>query len=225
MTEMAHVLVAGASRGVGREVVKCLREQNQTVTALLRSETARTELEAMGVAIALADALDVAAVEAALLELPSIDALVSTIGGLPSDGERADYKGNKHLIDAAVKAGVKHFILVSSIGAGKSVEALPPHVLEALGAVLKEKELAEDYLMASGLPYTIIRPGGLLSEPSGGEAVLTEDYRVAGSIRRADVATLVCQCLTSERAKNRVFSAVDRSKLYGDPAFEVFSFT
>lgn len=225
MTEASYIFLAGASRGVGREITKCLTEQNQNVKALLRSEASRPELEAMGINVVMGDALDAATLEQAMLGNEPISAVISTIGGLPKDGERADYLGNKNLIDAAVKAGVQKFILVSSIGSGESVVAIPPQALEALKTVLIEKEQAEKYLMQSGLTYTVIRPGGLKSEPATGNGILTEDYKVAGSIHRADVAQLVCQCLFSDAANNKILSAIDRTQMYGNPEFEVLSLT
>lgn len=159
----------------------------------------------------------------ASLQGNEIDIVITTMGGLPSDrGERADCEGNKNLINAAVKAGVKKFILVSSIGSGNSVVAIAPQVLQTLGAILKEKEKAEQHLVASGLTYTIIRPGGLKSEVATGNAVLTEDPTVAGIIHRADVAKLVCDCVTSDRANNKVFSAIDRNMLFKLVKFETF---
>ena len=77
--------------------------------------------------------------------------------------------------------------------------------------------------MASGLTYTVIRPGGLKSEPATGNGVLIEDPRIAGSIHRADVAQLICRCLNSERANNKILSAVDRQMVYGQPELEEFS--
>jgi nucleoside-diphosphate-sugar epimerase len=222
MTEASYIFLAGASRGVGREIAKCLIEQNQKVKALLRSEASRPELEEMGIQVVMGDALDVAAVEQAMMG--PIDAVISTIGGLPKDGERADYLGNKNLIDAAVKAGVQKFILVSSIGSGNSAVALPPQALETLGPVLAEKDRAEQYLIASGLTYTVIRPGGLKSESATGNGVLTEDPKIAGTIHRADVAQLVCRCLFSDAANHKILSAVDRNMMYGQAAFEEFSF-
>ncbi len=221
MTE--SIFLAGASRGVGREIAKYLTAQGAKVKALLRSDAARADLEAMGVTVAIADALDAVAVEQVLLSEP-VDVVISTIGGKPTDGERSDFKGNRHLIDAAVKAGVKKFILVSSIGTGDSAPALPLQAMETLGPVLAEKEQAENHLIASGLTYIIIRPGGLKSEPPRGEPVLTENPLVAGIIHRADVAELVCRCLTSTAADNKVLSAVDRTQLFGNPTFEAFSF-
>jgi len=159
MTEKSHIFLAGASRGVGLEIAKLLVEQKIQVTALLRSPATSTELEAMGIKVVNGDALDAAAMEAAMAGGDPIHAAISTIGGLPKDGERSDYLGNKNLIDAAVKAGVQKFILVSSIGSGNSAAALQPQVLETLGPVLIEKEKAENHLIASGMIYTVIRPG------------------------------------------------------------------
>jgi uncharacterized protein YbjT (DUF2867 family) len=224
MTDESYIFLAGASRGVGREIAKCLTEQHQKVKALLRSEETRPELEAMGIKVVIADALDAASVEQAMLPDEPIYAVISTIGGLPKDGERADYLGNKNLIDAAVKAGVQKFILVSSIGSGESAVALPAQAMETLRPVLLEKEKAEKHLMESGLTYTVIRPGGLKSEPATGNGVLTEAYQVAGTIHRADVAQLVCKSLLSEAANNKLLSAVDRQMTYGQTSFEELSF-
>jgi len=223
MTEALYIFVAGASRGVGREIAHCLTAQQLKVKALLRTDAARAELEAMGIKVVIGDALSIGDVERAMME--PIQAVISTIGGLPKDGERADYLGNKNLIDAAVKAGVQKFILISSIGSGNSAVALPPQALETLGAVLAEKEKAEKHLIESGLTYTIIRPGGLKSEPATGNGVLTEDARIAGTIHRADVAQLVCHCLNSDRANNKVLSAVDRKMTYSQSEFEELSLT
>lgn len=221
MTEKLHIFLAGASRGVGLEIAKCLVAQKMQVTALLRSPNHRTELETMGIKVVSGDALDAAAVEAAMAGGEPIHAAISTVGGLPKDGERADYLGNKNLIDAAVKAGVQKFILVSSIGSGNTAAALPPQALETLRPVLIEKEKAENHLIASGMIYTVIRPGGLKSEPATGNGVLTEDFRVAGTIHRADVADLVCRCLVSDAANNKVLSAVDKQMVYGNLEYEV----
>lgn len=206
-----HVLVAGASRGVGRETVILLRRRGIAVTALLRSVAARDELERLGTAVVMADALDADAVATAVAAAAPFDALVSTVGGASADGTRADELGNRNLVDVAAllpPPGV-HFILVSSIGAGSSAGAIPPPIRERLAVALTEKERAEEHLVASGLTYTIVRPGGLRSEAPTGRGVVTRDPTISGSIHRSDVAQLVCDCLLNPRAANAVFSAVD----------------
>jgi uncharacterized protein YbjT (DUF2867 family) len=222
MTHPAHIFLAGASRGVGRELAQRLAQHPFQVTALLRSDATQTELEAMGITVVRGDALVAADLERSMAG-KAIDTVISTIGGLPKDGQRADYLGNKNLIDAAVKAGVRKFILVSSIGSGDSAVALPPQAMQTLAAVLAEKAQAEQHLVASGLIYTVIRPGGLKSEPATGTGVLTLDPTIAGSIHRADVAQLVYKCLLTDQADHKILSAVDRTLMYGQPSFEEFS--
>jgi uncharacterized protein YbjT (DUF2867 family) len=220
MADQTYIFLAGASRGVGREIAQILVQKQQKIKALLRPQTDATELEAMGINVVTGDALDIEAVERAMMGEGKIAAVISTVGGLPKDGERADYLGNKNLIDGAVKAGVRKFILVSSIGSGQSAIALPPQAMATLAPVLAEKEKAEEHLIASGLTYVIVRPGGLKSEPATGDGVLTESYQVAGTIHRADVAQLVVGCLFSEVADNKILSAVDKNMLYGNLDFE-----
>lgn len=214
MTKKTNIFLAGASRGVGLEIASYLIEKNCQVKALLRSPESRPQLEAMGIEAIVGDALDGTVLETILQRSEPLDAVITSIGGLPKDGQRADYLGNKNLIDAAVKAKVKKFILISSIGSGQSIVALPPQALEALKPVLIEKEKAEQHLIDSGLRYIIIRPGGLKSEPATGNGILTENYRVAGTIHRADVARLACQCVWSEKADCKILSAIDRNMMY-----------
>lgn len=219
---MTHVFLAGASRGVGREIARQLVIGGHRVTALLRSDHAAADLAAIGVTVVKGDALE-AETMLQLMAKSSPEAVISTIGGLPEDGgDRADFLGNKHLIDAAVAAQAKRFILISSIGSGDSAQALAPNVLEVLGAVLKEKAQAEDYLANSGLAYTVIRPGGLLSDAATGQEVLTEDVTVAGSIPRVAVATLSVRALQSDKAINKTFSAIDRAMQRSEADFEAF---
>jgi uncharacterized protein YbjT (DUF2867 family) len=215
------IFLAGGSRGVGNQVARILNTQNTPVLALVRSTANLDNLQSLSnVEPVVGDALNLADVTKAMKG--QVAAIISTIGGLPQDGQRSDYWGNKQLIDAAVAAGVPRFVLVSSLGAGETKKAIPAAAYESLAEVLAEKEKAEQYLMGSGLRYTIIRPGGLKSEPATGNGVLTLDTHVAGSICRADVADLVCRCLVAEQAEGKVLSAFDRTMVYGNPSYNEF---
>jgi nucleoside-diphosphate-sugar epimerase len=232
MSKPKHVFLAGASRGVGREIALLLRQKDIAVTALLRSSALQSELENLGITVKIGDALNLNDVEQAMLTSPPIDTVISTIGGVSQNGIRADYLGNKHLMEAyfaiatsQAESGIESlnkFILISSIGSGNSAVALPPQVLQTLAAALAEKEQAENHLIASGLTYTVIRPGGLKSEPATGRGVLTEDCKISGIIHRADVAQLVYKCSIGDRADNKILSAVDRDLRYSQSAFEEF---
>ncbi|KAL9189043.1 hypothetical protein ACHAXT_011533 [Thalassiosira profunda] len=118
--------------------------------------------------------------------------------------EMVDYVGQKKQIDFAKKLGVKHVVLVSSMGVldennflnqiGKDKNG------EGHGDILIWKRKAEKYLCLSGLQYTIIHPGGLVdSEPSQMNLVLGVDdklmKREKKSISRGDVANLCVSAL------------------------------
>ncbi|XP_059435063.1 protein TIC 62, chloroplastic isoform X2 [Corylus avellana] len=72
---------------------------------------------------------------------------------------RIDYLASKNLIDAATAAKVKHFILLTSLGT--NMVGFPAAILNLFWGVLIWKRKAEEALLASGLPYTIVRPGGM----------------------------------------------------------------
>jgi len=213
--DVKNIFVAGASRRVGFEVVKGLVQQGYQVVALIRTDDTRSQLVALGAQVIMGDALNPEAMQAAVQgfgEAPF--ALVTTVGGkgFTRDEPRADYLGNRHLVDAVKPLPCQRLVLVSSIGVRESAVALPEPVLETLRTALLAKAKAEEHLMASGIPFTIVRPGGLLSEPATGQGILVKDVRIAGSITRSDVADLVIRCLRSPKAENQVLSAVDRDR-------------
>jgi uncharacterized protein YbjT (DUF2867 family) len=69
-----------------------------------------------------------------------------------------DWQGQKLQFDAAKKAGIQHVVVVSSMGGTQ-----PNNSLNKIGDgnILVWKRKAEMYLVSSGLPYTIIHPGGV----------------------------------------------------------------
>ena len=220
-----NVFVAGASRGVGFEVVKGLRQQGCRVVALLRTDDARPQLEALGAEVHVGDALDPEVMQTAVRCFDAEPfAVVTTLGGkgFNRDEPRCDYLGNRHLVDAVKGLPCERFVLVSSIGVRGSAVALPEQVLETLRPALLAKAKAEEHLIASGLPFTIVRPGGLLSETATGQGILVMDERVAGSITRMDVADLVVRCLRSSQAVNQVLAAVDRDRLRSETPITPF---
>lgn len=70
-----------------------------------------------------------------------------------------DWEGQKRQFDAAQVAGVKQVVVISSMGGTQ-----PDNTLNKIGDgnILVWKRKAEQYLVASGLTYTIIHPGGAL---------------------------------------------------------------
>ena len=215
---MSTVFLAGASRGVGLEIATRLTQKHIPTIAFLRQP--QPDIEALGLQVRSGDAMNPDQIAAAMAG-ETIETVISTIGGISTDGVRSDFVGNRNLIDAAVNVGAKHFILVTSLGTGDSAIALPDSALQALGAVLQEKDLAEHHLRNSGLTYTIVRPGGLKSEPATGNGVFTANPSIGGIIHRADVAELISQCVNNPKSYNQTLGAVDRTMVYGDREFAI----
>ncbi len=212
LTAYNKVFVAGGSRGVGRCLVDQLIASGRQVVALVRKEEDAGLLNALeGCTAIVGDAFDQKTVENAM---DGCDAAITTLGGSTADqGQRIDYDGNNNVIESAGILGVTRVILVTSIGCGSSKEAAPPNVFEALKPVLLAKEKAENILIKyyTNMNWTIVRPGGLKSEPATGKAILTEDNTAIGSIHREDVAALVIQALDAANTEKKILSAVDPS--------------
>lgn len=139
-------------------------------------------------------------------------------GGMP---EQVDYMGQKHQIDSALRAGVEHIVLVGSMGGTNE-----NHPLNSLGNgnILIWKRKAEQYLIDSGIAYTIIRAGGLQDQPGGQRQLLVgkDDQFLTNnptgaptSIPRADVAETVVRALLEPNARNKAFDLI--SKPADDP--------
>lgn len=139
-------------------------------------------------------------------------------GQLP---EQIDWLGQKVQIDAAKAAGVKQVVIISSMGGTD-----PNHFLNKMGNnanILQWKRKAEQYLIASGLTYTIIHPGGLLDEAGGvKQLVVGLDDKLLDhnprNIPRADVAALAVGCIGLQEAENRSFDVVAAPVAAGESA-------
>lgn len=206
------VLVFGGTRGTGLEIVRQLRDRGESVTVAVRGTSNTAELQKLGVDTVVADALDAEQVNAALAS-DTYAAVISTLGTTRGEQhKRPDYIGNRNVIDAAKAAGVKRFVFITVIGAGDSADAAPGFSKRFLAEVMSLKTQAEDHLRASGLDYTIIRPGGLGDVPATGTAILAEDPQAFSFIGRIDLAALAVQALGDPATIGKTYSAYDPSR-------------
>jgi putative NADH-flavin reductase len=202
---MANVLVIGASRGIGLETVKALLAAGHQVRALAPSagkipiDDARLEKRD-------GNALHPATVEDAL---DGIDAVIQAIGvafgpETVLKGTTLFSKSTRVLVDAMRAKGVGRLLAVTGLGAGDSrghgglvYDALLfPLILKR---VYDDKDIEEQMIKASGLDWTIARPGILTSGPATGSYQVLTDPATwrGGSIARADVAGFLAHEVTA----------------------------
>ena len=198
------VLVAGATGRTGQHVVQQLVDQGYAVRALTRDADKARAMFGESVDVAVGDVSDPASLVTAFA---GVTRVVSAIGSSSKEGpgspENIDYRGNNNLVDAAVAANVQQFVLVSSMGVTHDDHPLN----KMLNNVLIWKFRNEEYLRASGLTYTIVRPGGLHDKPGGEQYIVLEqgDTVKVVAISRADVAAVCVAALQYAEARNKTF--------------------
>lgn len=201
------ILIFGGTGGTGFEIAKVLAGRNEAVTVVARATADLSRVADLGIATITGDVLDAKSVDAAFAS-GKFRAVVNAVGGRRGE-PRPDIDGGRNVVDAAKRAGVSRVVLITAIGCGDSRAAVAPKVIEVLGAILADKTQAEDYLMASGLDATILRPGGMTSDPASGTAIKTEDHTVMGVIHRADLARLAVGCLDDDATIGHIYHTVD----------------
>jgi uncharacterized protein YbjT (DUF2867 family) len=198
-------LVAGATGGVGQQIVSKLLKHNEHVRALVRDYNKARAL--LGENLELIEG-DARSIDAAQTAVNGVQVVICALGSRPGTDnntpEQVDYEGVNNLVVAARNAGVERFILVSSLAVTK-----PDHPLNQYGRVLDWKLKGEDALRASGIPYTIVRPGGLTNDPGSMTALqFDQGDRISGRVTRADVAEVVIQALKRDTARNATFEVI-----------------
>jgi len=204
------VLVAGATGKTGKHVVKHLLADGYSVRALVRNEEKASKMFGDSVEIVVVDIKDAEAVKSALVGVNDvISALGSAVPTGPNSPEFVDYGGVKNLVEASVSAKVDQLVLVSSLGATKVEHPLN----KVFGNVMVWKLKGEDALRASGLDYTIVRPGGLTEDAGMASKLIFAqgDTLETGRISREDVALVCVAALTEPGSRNRTFEVISEA--------------
>ena len=231
---MKRVLVTGATGRTGRLVLQKLRDDSNEFEAIgfARSPNQVEELFGSTEGFVIGDITDKSSLDSALSGCDALVILTSAVPKMvapPTEGKRpefdfapqglpeeVDWLGQKNQIDAAGDAGVKHIVLVGSMGG-----TLPNHPLNQIGNanILIWKRKAEQYLIDSGIDYTIIRAGGLLDKQGGVRQLLVgkddellnnPPNGIPTSIPRADVASVVVNALNEPNALHKAFDIISK---------------
>ena len=214
------VLVVGATGKTGRQVTEQLSSDGTgvSVRALVR-DRAKADF-ADPVEVVVGDVLKPETLEAAMA---GCDAIICATGAAPSfdftGPYQVDFVGTKNLVNTAKAAGIQRFVFVSSLCVSKFF-----HPLNLFWLVLFWKQQAEQYIVQSGLTYTIVRPGGLRSEDSGEAVVMSAaDTLFEGGIARQKVAQVCIAALGESTAENKIVEIVTSPEASEQPFENLFA--
>ncbi|MGV0788565.1 SDR family oxidoreductase [Mycolicibacterium sp. XJ2] len=198
---MARILIFGGHGNVALHLSRILSARGDEVTSVFRNPDHSEEVMVTGARPLVGDieALDVDALTGIV---EGHDAVVFTAGaggGNPTRTYAVDRDAAIRIVDAAERAGVARFIMVSYFGASPD-HGVPKdnsffHYAEA-------KAAADAHLRASGLRWTILGPGRLTLEPSTGRIAVGSEA-VGSEVSREDVALVAAACLADDTTVGR----------------------
>lgn len=204
------VLVVGATGKTGGAAVEQLVAQGGWQVRAMVRDPAKAAGFPAGVEVVTGDLRSPESLTPALANASYVISAAGSTGGEyfgDNRPEKVDFEGTRNLATAARAAGVRHVCLVSSMGVTH-----PEHPLnKRLNNIFDWKLKGEAALRASGVGYTIVRPGGLRDEPGGRQGVKAlqgDTLENEGTIPRADVAAACIAALTTEAARGVTFELI-----------------
>jgi NADH dehydrogenase len=147
------IAIIGATGALGSEVARRLLADGRRVAAVTRSPGKAAALASLGADVRVGDLTDRGSLDGALRNAEAVfSAAHSLLGRGRHVSQNVDDAGHRALIDAAVAQRVHHFVYTSVLGAS------PDHPV----AFWRTKFAIEEYLKASGLSHTVLRPAAFM---------------------------------------------------------------
>lgn len=203
-----RIVIAGGHGQIALRLERLLHERGDEVAGIIRRPEQAGDLLAAGAEPVVCD-LESASVADVARHLEGADGAVFAAGAGPGSGaERKDTvdRGAASLFaDAAEAAGVRRFVVVSSMGADREP---PAGAGPVFAAYLKAKGAADaDVRARSGLDWTILRPGRLTNDHGTGLVALAESTG-RSDVTRDDVAAVLAALLDEPRTAGRTLELI-----------------
>lgn len=144
------VLIVGGSGALGSIVTRRLLAAGESVRVMSRTPAKAAALQAAGAHVVQGDLLDRESVVRACAGAQALVAAAHSILGRGTNASvHVDGAAHRQLIDIAKASGVRHVVYTSVYNYGPAYDAVP---------FFRIKREVEQYLRASGLGHTIVRP-------------------------------------------------------------------
>ncbi|MBP0028452.1 NAD(P)H-binding protein [Roseofilum sp. Guam] len=201
--------VAGATGETGKRIVHELVKREIPTIAFVRDHQAARSILPDEVELVTGDLLNRDNLKQALGDSTVV---LSALGARPSFDPtgpyQVDYEGIKNLVNVCQEKQIQQLVVVSSLCVSQFF-----HPLNLFWLVLWWKKQGEDYLIKSGLPYTIVRPGGLKNEDNSQAIVMSQaDTLFEGSIPRQKVAQVCVEALFCPESRNKIVEIVTQEQ-------------
>lgn len=188
-----RIVIAGGHGQIALRLERLLAGHGDEVAGIIRKPEQADDLREAGAEPVVLD-LESASVEAVAQALDGADAVVFAAGAGPGSTldrkETVDRAAAVLLADAAEHAGVRRYLIVSSMGADAHRQGD-----EVFDVYLRAKGAADDAVRArGGLDWTVLRPGALTDDPGTGLVSLGVKQG-RGSVPRDDVAAVLAELL------------------------------
>ena len=196
-----RILIIGATRGIGLQVLQQALAHDHDITVLARVPQ-KVTVEHERLKVIEGDIRDNRAVGSAA---EGQDVVISCVGIMPTRKPVSVFsEGIKNVLESMEKNGVRLLISVTGIGAGDSSghggffydKIFQPLLLKA---IYEDKDREEALIKDSKVNWIIVRPGFLTNGPETGKYRALIDMKdvKAGKISRADVAHFILNQLDS----------------------------
>ncbi|HEX5566427.1 MAG TPA: NAD(P)H-binding protein [Streptomyces sp.] len=195
-----RTVIAGGHGQIALRLERLLAGRGDEVGGLIRRPEQADDLRAAGAEPVVCD-LESASVDEVARHLRGADAAVFAAGAGPGSGaarkDTVDRAAAVLFADAAERAGVRRFLVVSAMG----VDHEPPAGMDPVfAAYLRAKGAADDYVRGRlDLDWTILRPGRLTDEPGTGNVELGA-HTGRADVSRDDVAAVLLALLDDPRS-------------------------
>ncbi|MGW7485920.1 NAD(P)H-binding protein [Streptomyces sp. NPDC054786] len=203
-----RIVIAGGHGQIALRLERLLAGRGDEVAGIIRRPEQAGDLLAAGAEPVVCD-LESASVQDVARHMEGADAAVFAAGAGPGSGierkETVDRGAAVLFADAAEAAGVRRFLVISSMGADRE----PPEGTDPVfAAYLRAKAAADaDIRSRAGLDWTILRPGRLTNDPGTGRVTLAEKTG-PGTVPRDDVAATLMALLDEPATIGRTLELI-----------------
>lgn len=189
---MERIVIIGGHGKVALHLARLLAERGDEATSVIRNPDQAADIEQAGATPLVLD-VENADTDEMAEAFSGADAVIWSAGAGGGSAERTyavDRDAAQRAVDAASRAGVRRFVMVSWIG------STPDHGIDpddGFYAYADAKLAADDHLRASDLDWTILGPGTLTDDPASGR--ITTAPQGKAEVGRADVAAVAAAAL------------------------------